>query len=1014
MNYRIGLHLDNDKIGWSVISEDEKGRAAHIERMGVRFFPAAENPFNGSTPGSERRLYRLARRRYARKKYRLSKLRELFNEYGLPSISPLTNKSADYLWQLRTEGLDRQLSAEEWVRVLYHIAHHRGFQPGTGKSLSRTFHDDAKIRKAIAVNQQQMEEMNYRTVGELFYRDHRFRPNGLFSPFKTGIPYITCVSRDMVRDEVVFLFHTQRILGNTRASEIFEQKYTEILCRQRYIITGPGPNSPYAGHRQRLGGRFCPLEPRIERCPAAASIAERFRYLCMVNAPYAVPPSIQPIAKTEEQKRQIRAAAKNPSQLYEVTTKVLHLKPHSPLTLYLDGIPYSADSMQDWVNPQGSRLLSSLSKKFPHEEELLHKCWEKLLRFFVSHPETEWIPHLKELHCSKELCDALVKAHLIQRERYSRKALSRIVQLMEKGLSMDNARDMCYPDSPLAHTSSKLNFSNFYHIARPTTDRALSQAIVLIKCLIREYGMPARIQISASYELGKPLSFRRKRKKVRANHDKKLSIFFKFASEKLQRPLTEDESTRIILWSLQNHECMYTGTPLSIDQVLSPADTVIDHIIPYSNSYDHSYNNLVLVLRSASAARNDLPYVVFGENDRYYYRVNHRSNQKCRMNLLASQWSKQDSIDQRKRSLTNPSRLLVSFSLFLQRTLSAQDSTLTAVNPVNAGTSGLRISRLFGSVPDAMEPAAQSILTALTDFATCKQLSRFFSSDYEGALFQPWTDFHDEFVSCCANQQCFSHMPQHRVHGAAHRDTLMRQRGNEIVAKQALTQLKLDSNNEITDYFQPERDRLLYAALRAQLIEYNGNAAAAFAKPFHKPTANGGIGPLVKSVPIIQHPRSVIPVRGGIGTHSDIVRIDVFRTPNNEYYYVPIYVKDTLQSTLPLRAVTKNPNRMLMMSENDFIFSLYPNDVIYIEFPEAITLNSVSSSDTTEIDRGYFLRGKVRTKAGTFEITTLDKQFTRTSIPFYSLTALYKCEVDSLGTIRKITTPEKRMEFHLK
>ena len=140
----------------------------------------------------------------------------------------------------------------------------------------------------------------------------------------------------------------------------------------------------------------------------------------------------------------------------------------------------------------------------------------------------------------------------------------------------------------------------------------------------------------------------------------------------------------------------------------------------------------------------------------------------------------------------------------------------------------------------------------------------------------------------------------------------------------------------------------------------------------------------------------------------------MFRTPNNEYYYVPIYVKDTLQSTLPLRAVTKNPNRMLMMSENDFIFSLYPNDVIYIEFPEAITLNSVSSSDTTEIDRGYFLRGKVRIKAGTFEITTLDKQFTRTSIPFYSLTTLYKCEVDPLGTIRKITAPEKRMEFHLK
>ena len=60
MNYRIGLYLDNDKIGWAAIRENEEGHAEHIERVGVRFFPIAENSFNGSTPGSERRMYRLA------------------------------------------------------------------------------------------------------------------------------------------------------------------------------------------------------------------------------------------------------------------------------------------------------------------------------------------------------------------------------------------------------------------------------------------------------------------------------------------------------------------------------------------------------------------------------------------------------------------------------------------------------------------------------------------------------------------------------------------------------------------------------------------------------------------------------------------------------------------------------------------------------------------------------------------------------------------------------------------
>lgn len=147
----------------------------------------------------------------------------------------------------------------------------------------------------------------------------------------------------MIREEVVLLFHTQRILGNPFATEVFEQKYTEILCRQRFIISGPGPNSPYASHKRRFGGIYCPLEPQRERCPDAAPLAERFLFLCMVNAPYSIPPHTQPIAKTEEQKRQIRAAAtKNPTRLYAATNKVLDLDSQTPLTLYLDEIPYSA------------------------------------------------------------------------------------------------------------------------------------------------------------------------------------------------------------------------------------------------------------------------------------------------------------------------------------------------------------------------------------------------------------------------------------------------------------------------------------------------------------------------------------------------------------------------------------------------------------------------------------------------------------------------------------------------
>ena len=1015
MKYRIGLHLDNDKIGWAVISENEQGEACHLERMGVRFFSVAENPFNGAAPGIERRRYRLTRRRYARIRYRFSKLRELFEQVGLPPIEKLVHKSVDYLWQLRTEGLERQLTPEEWVHVLYHIAHHRGFQYEGELDPSMVLRDDAKMRKAIRENQQQMEKYKYRTVGELFYRDARFRPNGVFAPFKTGQPYITCVTRDMIRDEVVLLFYTQLSLGNPFATEAFEQKYTEILCRQRHITNGPGPNSPYAHHKRRVSGIYCPLEPQHECCPTVTPLAERFHFLCMVNAPYSIAHSTQIIEKTDEQKQKIRAACtKNPSGVLAATRKVLHLDSDAPLTLHLNGHAYSASAVKDFVTPHGRQLRTALSKQFPDEQGILHKHWEKLLIMFVSIPNDQWKKQLKDYGFSKELCEALINAHLIKRDFYSRKAIGQMLPFLEKGMSADEARDKAYPNNPFAY-SGPLNFKKFHHIARPITERVLSQSIVLIKALIREYGMPTTIQFSTSYSMGAPRAIRKKYQKTMAAYEKSIQPFLVYASKTLQRNLTNDERNRILLWHRQDHQCIYTGTPLTLNQVLSPSETSVDHIIPYADSFDHSPQNLVLVLRSASDKRTELPGALFGMNEDFRQRACKSNHRKTRTNLLTTKWNEQDSIDQKQRSLYNSSSLLSSFAVFLHRTLSASSNTDVTVSSLKTRITGLRTERVFDNVPIEMEPAANAILTAIIDTHTCEQLSNFFMGNYENTLFRPWNSLQTEFASLCAsNKQCFSHMSQHRVRGAAHRDTILRSRGDQIVAKVPLTKLKLNNDREIADYFQPERDRLLYTALRKRLIAFGGNASEAFAEPFYKPKSNGLRGPLVKSVPIIQRPRSFVRVRGGIGINGDMIRIDVFRTADQAYYFVPIYVKDTLQDALPLRAATKNPDRMLLMNEHDFIFSLYQNDVIYIELPEAIILKSTTSSDSIEVDHGYFLRGKVRSKSGTFEISTLDKQYMRTSIPFFSLSKLYKCEVDPLGTIRKITKPEKHMEFHLK
>ena len=103
------------------------------------------------------------------------------------------------------------------------------------------------------------------------------------------------------------------------------------------------------------------------------------------------------VAKTEEQKQQIRAiATKNPTQLYVATNNVLNLDSKAPLTLYFDGIPNPAAYMNNWIIPRGRRLLSALSKKFSDEQGILHKHWEDLLLLFASTPEKYWKQRLKE------------------------------------------------------------------------------------------------------------------------------------------------------------------------------------------------------------------------------------------------------------------------------------------------------------------------------------------------------------------------------------------------------------------------------------------------------------------------------------------------------------------------------------------------------------------------------------------------------------------------------------------
>src|SRR3972149_8069208 len=124
----IGLDIGIASVGWAVLGENR------IIDLGVRCFDKAETAKEGESLNLARRSARLLRRRLRRRAWRLTKLARLLKREGVIADANLfkckIEKNAPVpksSWQLRVDALDRQLSAEEWARVIYHLCKHRGF-----------------------------------------------------------------------------------------------------------------------------------------------------------------------------------------------------------------------------------------------------------------------------------------------------------------------------------------------------------------------------------------------------------------------------------------------------------------------------------------------------------------------------------------------------------------------------------------------------------------------------------------------------------------------------------------------------------------------------------------------------------------------------------------------------------------------------------------------------------------------------------------------------------------------
>lgn len=275
-----------------------------------------------------------------------------------------------------------------------------------------------------------------------------------------------------------------------------------------------------------------------------------------------------------------------------------------------------------------------------------------------------------------------------------------------------------------------------------------------------------------------------------------------------------------------------------------------------------------------------------------------------------------------------------------------------------------------------------------------------------------------------------SKMTTRKLLGPIHKETIRSSKyytksNPKLVSKTAIENLKLNKDGEIENYAKhaKQNDPVLYNALKAQLIKFNGDGKSAFAEPFYKPckdqNGNSKLGNQVKKVQTEEVKSDFVVLDEKsykVAEKSSMVRIDIFKK-DGKNYIVPIYVSDVYKQQLPNIAVPYKNQRI--MNDEDFAFSLYPNDLVYLEkYNKAICgkfakSESEDSEKPVEIKSGYLYYISTDISSGACNFVNHDSSIEFRSVGFQNIDIIEKYTVNILGEYHKVGR-EKRMPLHFK
>ncbi len=652
--YRLGLDVGIKSVGWCVLECDENGEPIQINALNSRIFDAAEQPKTGASLAEPRRNARGLRRRIRRKSFRLERIRKLFSENGIELFETQDDliclkdeyKNLDVV-KLRSDALDKKLTEAEFARVLYSLARHRGFKSNKREGAKDS--DEGKLLGSIRKSEEEMRESGMRTRGEQLYKKYLMEGKPVHNK---GGDYSMCVSRDILVKEIELLFEKQKEFGNNFATDENKEKYLDIFLSQRNFDEGPGKGSQYTGSHDvkkceiyrdedvaakgTYTSEWATIYQKINNLSIICGgdrrrLSNEERQIAVELAKKAEKVSYKAFRKAIKLDDDYRFSALNYSEKKKSDKKKNEGESKSDVVEINDVVDSLAcEDKGDFITAKNSnKIVKALNDNLKSDVELIDEIAEICTKYKSENLFRNAIAESKIIggRLDEETIEKLSKIDMKGYGHLSLHVLREILPYLEEGMVYSDAMQKA------GHNHSEHNFEKqkflgtkevydaIGGVTSPVVKRALSQTVKVIDAVIRQYGSPYAINI----ELARDMSMSKdERDKLKKENDARAAKN-EAIRENIAKLNAMPNSTNVLKYKLyeeQDHKCAYSMETLDINHLFEDGYYEIDHIIPYSRSFDDSFNNKVLVLkRENQNKRNSTPVEYFERIGRDYDEV---------------------------------------------------------------------------------------------------------------------------------------------------------------------------------------------------------------------------------------------------------------------------------------------------------------------------------------------------------------------------------------------------------